>query len=123
MNASDSRLLAWAQIIGSILIFGLVAASMLCFEMGLAHLNADQLKIYERDSSWLKDAALLILYFWYQRSRQGGIPDPGQVITQTHTSPDGTKTTVTAPVNAPPASVPSLPSTTAPLVSTQEKKV
>jgi hypothetical protein len=45
--------------------------------------------------------------FFYARTRQGGIPD-SNVITQSHTAPDGTKTTITSPVNAPAAAVPVL---------------
>ena|SRR5450631_3346109 len=51
--------------------------------------------------------------FFFARTRPGGIPDTSQMLTQTHTAPDGTKTTVTSPINAPPASVPNLPSITA----------
>ena len=37
--------------------------------------------------------------FFYARTRQGGIPD-ANVITQTHTMPDGTTTKITSPVGA-----------------------
>jgi hypothetical protein len=35
--------------------------------------------------------------FFFARTRPGGIPDATQVVTQTHTSPDGTKTVITSP--------------------------
>jgi hypothetical protein len=112
MNPTD-KLMAWAQVIFTGLIFAFVAAIFIIFETGHAHLTIDELKIYERDTGWLKDAALVVLYFWFQRARQGGIPDASQMVTQSHTSPDGTKTTVTSPANAPAASIPTLPTTTA----------
>jgi hypothetical protein len=35
--------------------------------------------------------------FFFARTRPGGIPDQSQVVTQTHTLPDGTKTVITSP--------------------------
>lgn len=99
MNLTE-KMMAWAQIAFSALLFGFVAAVFLVFETGHAHLNADELKIYERDVGWLKDAALVVLYFWFQRARQGGIPDPSQTVTQTHTLPDGSKSVITSPVGS-----------------------
>ena len=120
---NTDKLMAWAQIIFSIMIFAFVATVFIVFETGHAHLSADELKIYERDISWLKDGALVVLYFWFQRGRQGGIPDNTQLITHTLESPDGTKTTITAPVKAA-GSIPSFPNTAAPaapLVNTQQE--
>lgn len=99
MNMNTDRLMAWAQIIFSVMVFLFVAAVFMVFETGHAKLSADELKIYERDVGWLKDAALVVLYFWFQRARQGGIPD-GNVITQTHTTPDGTTVVTRTPVAA-----------------------
>lgn len=62
--------------------------------------------------------------FWIAKQRYQGGPDD-DLITQSHTSPDGTVTKVTAPATAPPASVPTLPNTTAPaapLVQVQPKE-
>lgn len=62
--------------------------------------------------------------FFYARTRTGGIPDSTQMVTQSHTAPDGTVTKITSPVSAPPASIPTLSTTaatTAPLSSQPEK--
>lgn len=98
MNPNTDRLMAWAQIGFSVLIFVLVGALMLIFETGHAHLTPDDLKAFDRHVDWLKDAALMVLVFWFQRSRQGGIPDASQaLVTQTHTAPDGSKVVITSP--------------------------
>jgi hypothetical protein len=39
--------------------------------------------------------------FFFARTRPGGIPDQSQMITQTHTAPDGTKITTTSPAVTP----------------------
>lgn len=62
--------------------------------------------------------------FFYARMRPGGIPD-AQVITQSHTAPDGSKTTISTPV-AVAAAMPTLATTaavTAPLDKQPEKPV
>lgn len=112
MNPNTDRMMAWAQIGFSVLIFVLVAATLLVLETGHANMSAEMQKPFERDIGWLKDAALVVLYFWFQRGRQGGIPDSGQVVTQTHTTPDGTKVVTTTPVSA----------VKTPLVQTQPEK-
>jgi hypothetical protein len=42
--------------------------------------------------------------FFFARTRPGGIPDATQVVTQTHTLPDGTKTVITSPSATTPVS-------------------
>ena len=116
MNPTE-RMMAWAQVALSVLfIFGTFMILAL-YELGYARISADQQKSFDSDMNWLTGACLIIIYFWFSRARTGGIPDNSQIVTQTHTSPDGTKTTVTSPVNAPPASIPTLPTTTAAVAS------
>lgn len=103
-----NRMMAWAQIIFSMLIFSIVGAVMLIFETGHSHMTDASLATFDRDFGWLKDAALMVLVFWFQRARQGGIPDQSQMVVQSHTAPDGSKTTITAPVGAPAGAVPIL---------------
>ena len=51
--------------------------------------------------------------FWFARVRTAGVPDPTQVVTQTKTTPDGTKTTVTSPATKPaPQGIPHAPTST-----------
>lgn len=52
--------------------------------------------------------------FFYARMRPGGIPDASNVITQTHITPDGTKTVITSPATTP-AGVPNATPPTIPL--------
>ena len=42
--------------------------------------------------------------FFFARTRPGGIPDTTNTITQTHTTPDGSKTVITSPVYTTPVS-------------------
>jgi hypothetical protein len=112
MNGAD-KMMAWAQIALSVFVLVLIFTAILLYETGHVSLVADQQKSFDSLMDWLKSIGSLIVFFWFQRLRQGGIPDQSQMITQSHTAPDGTKTTVTSPVNAPPSAVPNLPSTTA----------
>lgn len=115
MNPSD-KMMAWAQIALSAL-FILGTFVVLClYELGFAHFNADQEKSFAGNMNWLTGACLIIIYFWFQRSRIGGIPDASQVVTQTHTQPDGSKTVITSPVT-------STKVVAAPLAQTQEKQI
>jgi hypothetical protein len=100
--SEENKLLAWAQIgLSVFFIFGVFVVIIL-YETGLAHFaNADQEKSFGSTLNWLTGAAAIIVYFWFQRQRTGGIPSDGNVVTQTHVLPDGTKTTITSPVNAP----------------------
>lgn len=94
MNPTD-KLLAWAQIILSFLWLG---GTFVLEYTG--KLSADA-------SAWLRDTSLLVLYFWFQRQRTSGIPDPTQIVTQTKTTPDGTTTVITKPLDKGPTNDPS----------------
>lgn len=109
MNAVD-KMMAWAQVVLSAIFIIFVAVVFVLFETGHAHLQDEQLKIFERLLEWLTGAALVILYFWFQRQRIGGIPD-APMITQTQTGPDGSKTSITSPAHLP---LPTLPNPTQP---------
>jgi hypothetical protein len=112
MNTSYlEKILAWAQIWLSVLLLGLIFAVIFRYETSSAHLTVDQQKGFDSLVDWLKSIGSLVVFFWFQRLRPGGIPDTSQTVTQTHTLPDGTKTTITSPVSAPAASIPTLPST------------
>jgi hypothetical protein len=115
MNPTD-KMMAWAQIglsvlfiLGTFIIIG-------SYELGYAKFSVDQQKDFSSTMNWLTGACLIIIYFWFQRQRTSGIPDTPMVI-QTHVAPDGTKTTVSSPVNAPASSVPNLPTTSAVVIS------
>jgi hypothetical protein len=120
MNATD-KLMAWAQISLSFVLLALIFGSLLIYELHPLAFTDVQQKAFDSLMDWEKSIGSLVVFFWFQRLRAGGIPD-AQVITQSHTAPDGTKTTITAPVNAPPASVPKLPTTgvSGPLVPTEK---
>ena len=100
MNPTD-KMMAWAQITFSAMFFLATFTIMIIYELGLAHLGADQMKSFERNVDWLTGASLIVLYFWFQRARAGGIPDASQqVVTQKHTSPDGSTVVITSPVTS-----------------------
>lgn len=108
MNPTD-KMMAWAQIaLSTMFLFGTFCVIVL-YELGYTHFNPDQEKSFSANMNWLTGACLIIVYFWFQRSRIGGIPDASQMVVQTHTAPDGTVTKVTSPVNAPASAVPTLP--------------
>jgi hypothetical protein len=112
MNPID-RLMAWAQIVFSGLFLIGTFIVITIYELGLAHLTANQEAAFADDRKWLTGACMLILFFWFQRLRQGGIPDAGTTITQSQTSPDGTTTSVKSPAHLPPPPLPtSAPATT-----------
>lgn len=105
MNPID-RMMSWAQIILSVVFLVLVFIVIGAYELGYASkLTPDQQRVFGDVLSFLKDAALVILYFWFQRQRQGGIPD-GPTVTQTQIGPDGSKVSVTSPAHLP---LPTLP--------------
>lgn len=101
MNPTD-KMMAWAQIGLSVLFILFTFVVIICYELGLAHFAAsDQQKDFSSTMNWLTGACLIIIYFWFQRQRTSGIPDSGGIVTQTHTSPDGSKTVTTGPALAP----------------------
>jgi hypothetical protein len=107
MNATD-KLMAWAQIGLSVLFVLGTFVILALYELGYAHISVDQQKSFDSDMNWLTGACLIIVYFWFSRQRTAGIPDNSQIVTQTHTLPDGTKTTIVSPISAPVTSVPIL---------------
>lgn len=101
MNPTD-KLMAMAQIWLSVLYLVFTFIVTLAYELGWAHLTADQDKSFSNSLNWLQTTAGIVVFFWFNRARVAGIPDPSQVVTQTHTLPDGTKTVTTSPVPVPP---------------------
>lgn len=102
MSPTD-KLMAVAQILLSALFLFFVFVITVIYELGLAHLTADQDRTFGSWMDRLLEAAAIVIFFWFQRARNSGIPDASQVVTRTHTLPDGTKTVITTPV-VPPAS-------------------
>jgi hypothetical protein len=100
MNPTD-KMMAWAQIALSVIFLFGTFLIMILYELGYTHFSADQEKSFSSSMNWLTGACLIIIYFWFQRQRTAGIPDTSQVVTQTHVLPDGTKTIITSPVDAP----------------------
>ncbi len=100
MNPRD-KMMAWAQIIFSAMFFLVTFIIIILYELGFAaHLPVDQAKSFERNVDWLTGASLIVLYFWFQRARSGGIPDanpPDNTVTQKHTAPDGSTVVITSP--------------------------
>lgn len=96
MNDGD-RLMAKAQIWLTFYFLSFVFAVTIIYELGHTHFNDSQDKNFSSWMNWLQGAALILIYFWFQRTRTSGIPDPTQVVTQTHTLPDGTTTVTTGP--------------------------
>lgn len=100
MNATD-KLMAMAQIWLSVLYLVFTFIVTLAYELGWAHLTADQDKSFSNSLNWLQTTAGIVVFFWFNRARTAGIPDPSQMVTQTHTLPDGTKTVTTSPAASP----------------------
>lgn len=115
MMSEGDKLMAWAQIWLSAFFLSFVFAVTIVYELGFTHFNDAQDKNFSSWMNWLQGAALILIYFWFQRTRTSGIPDASQVVTQTHTMPDGTKTTVTSPAATTIVGAPSV--TAAPLTS------
>ncbi len=98
---NDDRLLALAQIILSAIYMVGTFAVILIYELGLAHMTAEQDKSFGTFANFLTGGALVILYFWFQRMRSGGIPAPST--TTTTETPNATTTTTVQPTAGPPA--------------------
>lgn len=110
MNAVD-KMTARAQIILSAVFLGCVFAVVIIYELGYAHLTADQARAFDKIIDWLESAAMVIVLFWFQRLRTSGIPDVTPTVTQEHQTPDGSKVTITSPAHLP---LPPLPNPTRP---------
>jgi hypothetical protein len=108
MNPTD-KMMAWAQVGLSVLFILCTFLIIGAYELGWAHISVDQQKSFDSTMNWLTGACLIIVYFWFSRQRTAGIPDTSQTIVQTQVAPDGTKTTISAPVATPAASLPVLP--------------
>lgn len=96
MNEGD-RLMAQAQIALTFFFLTFVFAVTIIYELGYTHFNDAQDKNFSSWMNWLQGAALILIYFWFQRTRTAGIADPTQVVTQVHTATDGSSTTITTP--------------------------
>lgn len=98
---NDDRLLALAQIILSAIYMTGTFAVILIYELGLAQMTDEQDKSFATFANFLTGGALVILYFWFQRMRAGGIPAPAT--TTTTETPNATTTTTVQPAPAAPA--------------------
>ena len=97
-----SRVVAIAQIWLSALWFALVFALLvIMYGMGESNrLTPDAMKSFDQWPHWLRDGGLVVLYFWFQRLREGGV-DGANTVTQTFAGPDGAVRTVTSPAHLP----------------------
>jgi hypothetical protein len=99
VNMSDGdKLMAQAQIALTFFFLTFVFVVTIIYELGYTHFNDAQDKNFSSWMNWLQGAALILIYFWFQRTRTAGVPDAtSQVVTQTHTATDGSSTTITTP--------------------------
>lgn len=102
MKESDRAILT-AQIWLSVLVLGSLLVLALCYELGYAsRLSLEQDRQISRIINWLEAAALIVISYWFQRQRGFSPLDDSQMITTSHTLPDGTRTVTTAPIAHPP---------------------
>lgn len=95
------RFLAWIQAIISILFLLFCFAVILLFELGMTKLTTPgQEKTFDSMVNWMTGGALIVLYFWLQRSKGNTVPDP-------ETSTIEQRTTITS-VPKPGAAVPAV---------------
>lgn len=102
MNPTD-KLMAWAQIWLSVLLLvtTFIATVYYFYMVHGGVLPADTIRSVEALLDRMWTASGIVVFFWFQRTRTAGIPDQSQVITQTHTAPDGTKIVTTSPATTP----------------------
>jgi hypothetical protein len=75
---------------------------ILLYELGWSKLEtAEQQQTFGSMSNWMTGGALIVLYFWLQRARTGGIPDPTVTTTTQTTQTVTTPTDPTAPTVVP----------------------
>ena len=109
-----SRLIAYAQMILTLVWFIGIFTIVILYETGLSsRFSADQLKAFEDWAKFFRDASFLVMTFWFQRLRgEGG---DSNTVTQTQ-HPDGT-VTLSSPAHLPLPSLPTPPVAPAPLES------
>jgi hypothetical protein len=101
-NADNAFILAISQIVITVLYMGATFWLTGMYLLGYAnHLSADQDKTISRflQADWTTMG--IVVFFWFQRLRGGGMLDE-PMVTQTHTTPDGSRTVVTSPARAAP---------------------
>lgn len=71
-----SRLIAWSQVAISALFLTGYFVVLILFMMGYARIPTDYKEAFAGLLSLMTAGGLTILYFWFQRQRAGGVPDP-----------------------------------------------
>lgn len=106
MNPVDDRM-SRAQIWLSVLILTatFLATVYYLFMVHRGALTADATRSVEAMLEKMWAASGLVVFFWFQRQRQGGIPEV-PTVTQTQTGPDGSKTSITSPAHLPLPAIP-----------------
>ena len=99
MSDSDNTFLARTQAYLSYLFLTYTFVCTMVYECGFSKLSDSQSKDFSTSLTWMQGAAGIVIFFWFNRARVGGLPPDTQVITQTHTAADGSKTTITTPAN------------------------
>jgi uncharacterized membrane protein len=94
-----NMLIAKAQVWLSALFLTGYFVVIILFMMGHAKIPPDFKEAFAGLLSLMTAGGLTILYFWFQRQRAGGVPDPTTVTTTTSGEPPSTVTT-TAPAES-----------------------
>lgn len=108
MNDMD-RLIAMAQVALSVLFLTGYFIVLILFMLGYARIPVDYKEAFAGLLSLMTAGGLSILYFWFQRSRLAGVPDPTTTTTQTTTTATPSTAVVQTVTSAEPASIPAKP--------------
>jgi len=74
--------IAWVQAILSAIYIVCTFVVIIIYELGFSKLGTPgQEKTFDSMVSWMTGGALIVLYFWLQRARAAGIPDPATTTT------------------------------------------
>ena len=83
----NDHLIATAQIWLSALFLTGYFIVIILFMLGYANIPTDYKEAFSGLLSLMTGGGLTVLYFWFQRSRGAGIPDPVTTTIRTETSP------------------------------------
>lgn len=112
---TQARMAFFLLVILVILVFAVLAVLLLPL-----NLNGTVTNLLVQVITGVLSLCAMAVGFFYARMRSSGIPDSTQIVTQSHTSPDGSVTKITSPASIPvPVSVSS--AAPAPLPPSPEK--
>lgn len=92
---NNEKMIAMAQIGLSVLFLVGYFLVIILFMLGHARIPVDYKEAFAGLLSLMTGGGLTILYFWFQRTRLGGVPDPVSITTETPPPPAPQTTTVT----------------------------